>query len=1519
MILLTLTLFLSVKTCLSIGNTCENLFCSQKCEETPFGPQCFCEYGYVLDKKDNRTCNDIDECSQEGFCSQKCDNIRGSFKCSCHNGYELIGRSCKVKGPSPLLIMSTMRDIRGIRLKSGQYFPITKAVHKALAVDIDPNSQTIYWIEISHRSSIYSVRLDGSAFKTVLSHGLLVPEDIAVDYIASNLYITDSGLRQVLACKMEGTLCHVLHYKNVEKPRSIVLDLMEGFVYWSDWGENVVGIYRSGMDGSRRIPLVTKRIEWPNSIAIDRTTNRLYWADTKLNSIEYISLDKSSRKTILNASAFHPYSLAVFEDTIYWTDKHTFSLESCNKFTGYNVSLIDRENGRDIRSVHVYHPVLTAKVSNPCRSNNCSHMCLISPQTGYRCACPQGFRLSSGDKLCIMKENSDSLFWSEGSTVYHIRPESVGSHSVTELPLFLNSVIIKGISYDTKSKSLFISDVKTPAIHAVNLTSLQIRELVKNHITSPASLSFDYKTNNLYWMDSSKGTVEVLSVESLKRVTVLTDLANPVDLATSPSQGYMFIAENGAQATLAMYDMDGKNKKVLNPVQGTPMSIALHPSKSVLYWADPKQGTISYINFRTGTTNIIRSKIEEVTSVAASEENVYWTTKKSEINLLKGNMTYILQLPNQEKISLNSKATYISGKEVKEKSNCRTDNGGCSYICLTSPNGRTCSCPTNQILAEDDKTCVERRCSVTDFRCMSIDRCLSIDLRCDGKKDCEDGSDEFECGTRCPGDDFQCKNGRCILKSWQCDNRDDCKDNSDEENCPEEGVCTKDKVPCSDGHCISVLWRCDGEADCADSMDEQFCDSTRCDTENMFRCDQGQCVPISWVCDGTADCKDGTDERNCSKETCSHNEFRCETDGACVGEHLRCDKRADCTDGSDEINCSDCIKGMYKCNDGSCIYVYEVCDGYKDCNDGEDELYCSCRPNDLLCQPTNRCTPLSKICDGHPDCSDGSDEKNCKESRKQPLRPRSKVRASECDEFFCYATGHCLPWSKVCDGFPDCPNIPDEGGRCQRACSGDNGGCSQICKKSPQGPQCICLKGYRLQSDNKRCEDINECLEPGTCSHFCNNTKGGFKCSCAEGYYLQEDRLCKADGGPAILVYVLVNQIRSFELVTHTQRVYINLTNADIRGMDYDASEMIFYWTEFNDGSINSHSPNTQRENIIVRTSSKPIYIKYDWITKNLYYSDLESRIGVCSKDGRFCTILIKTHGTSLDSIDLSPTTGYMFWTAWITSDHQASGVIERAEMDGSNQMIIVSENTRRPTSVTVDHVLHVIYWTDPKLQTLEMANFDGTKRRRIIQYDMDFPYAMTVFEDYVYWADWGNDIIVKCEKFTGKDCSQIKKNDVKAQVLLIVHKIMQPKGINKCENSDCPHLCLLTHSNHVCACAEGYFLKNGNCELKPPVTTSTSPSSTKCPETFCTKGVECVVEDGNYVCKCPETLTGERCEKIVDSPQPKGYDYSWFVFIALAVLIIEIIILISCCCTERFRNIKKKLIKRYKGMCVAC
>jgi len=166
------------------------------------------------------------------------------------------------------------------------------------------------------------------------------------------------------------------------------------------------------------------------------------------------------------------------------------------------------------------------------------------------------------------------------------------------------------------------------------------------------------------------------------------------------------------------------------------------------------------------------------------------------------------------------------------------------------------------------------------YSCMLDGTCVPMQLHCDGKQDCEDGSDEGFCPRSCVGEDwFECKNGHCISVHWVCDGEDDCMDWTDEVDCKEDSkkvakpfdaekpevTCPGTDFRCQDSLCIPVSWTCDDEEDCRHGDDEKLCGKEEhgCDG---FSCGEDSCIPSRWVCDGEPDCADGLDEVDCGKE-----------------------------------------------------------------------------------------------------------------------------------------------------------------------------------------------------------------------------------------------------------------------------------------------------------------------------------------------------------------------------------------------------------------------------------------------------------------------------------------------------------------------------------------------------------------------------------------------------------------------------------------------------------------------------
>lgn len=423
-------------------NECEYTDCEHACTDLKIGYECTCNPGFVPSKNDTHQCEDVDEC--EGYpCSQLCLNTYGSYHCECLEGYIKLGNNCKVDSPThPKLIFSNYFYIRSVGF-DGQSELLVHNLSNAVGIDFDWSKSYIYYSDVNQKKSqISRVKLtssnDSNVPEVLHQQNLKNPDGIAVDWVAKNLYWCDKGLKTIEVSKDDGRYRKVLIDNKLDKPRAIVLDPYRKFLYWTDWG-NLPHIGRAGMDGSDSKFIVTGNLGWPNALTISFETNELFFGDAKEDFISVCNFEGKNRKIVAHRkfnpslNLNHIFSIAVWEDKVYFSDWESKSIEFCDKYTGKNCGTLMKLVHRSM-DLKVYHPVRQRRLKtsssmeqlmkkkhdskskesskkkletvslkdNPCASANCSALCLLSPNTPYyKCACPSNFYLSSDLKTCV--------------------------------------------------------------------------------------------------------------------------------------------------------------------------------------------------------------------------------------------------------------------------------------------------------------------------------------------------------------------------------------------------------------------------------------------------------------------------------------------------------------------------------------------------------------------------------------------------------------------------------------------------------------------------------------------------------------------------------------------------------------------------------------------------------------------------------------------------------------------------------------------------------------------------------------------------------------------------------------------------------------------------------------------------------------------------------------------------------------------------------------------------------------
>ncbi|KAG5194401.1 hypothetical protein JEQ12_013198 [Ovis aries] len=402
------------------------------------------------------------------------------------------------------------------------------------SIDYDLVDQKVFWTDLGAQS-IQWISMDMKKKGTMVKG--IKADCIAVDWIGRNLYWTDGTAGQILAIQLTAIWRGKSEYtvvldNDLNQPRSLALDPLDGLMYWSEIGGEPQ-IEQAGMDGSSRKILLSQGLGWPTSIVLDQLSWKIFWSDDKFHCIGSANLDGTG---ISLTQIKSPFSVAVFEDEVFWSEMKTRTVQRMKKMTGKNRAVLIK-------------------------------------------------RLEQPYGLKIYLKNLDT---SRGQA-------TLPGHRI--LP-FTNVNQLASMDYVVQEKVLYLTEWNTGDIWLLRLKDsgkLSWRKIISVEGTV-TDLAVDWLSGNIYWIGSENAHINIASPRGQYSTVLLSgSLYRPTRVVLHPPTAVMCFVDLGPQddgrhgSSIECASMDGSRRKVLWRKPQVPVGLSFSDAGTRLYWADPAQ------------------------------------------------------------------------------------------------------------------------------------------------------------------------------------------------------------------------------------------------------------------------------------------------------------------------------------------------------------------------------------------------------------------------------------------------------------------------------------------------------------------------------------------------------------------------------------------------------------------------------------------------------------------------------------------------------------------------------------------------------------------------------------------------------------------------------------------------------------------------------------------------------------------------------------------------------------------
>ncbi|XP_022159919.1 low-density lipoprotein receptor-related protein 2-like [Myzus persicae] len=394
-------------------------------------------------------------------------------------------------------------------------------------------------------------------------------------------------------------------------------------------------------------------------------------------------------------------------------------------------------------------------VSSPCSNNNagCQHMCSlyedIYSDLAYKCSCYTGYQLAEDKHKCDLID--EFLLYSQSSIIGGTLLKNI-SEGYTEAILPVPARYgCMGLDFDAHADYIYFSEFDSARyIYRIYRNGTHRETILFSKYERMDDLSIDWVTKNLYYIDTNKGTLNVLSTRNVTNKRVLLQNESITRLVLHPNKGYIFFSEYG----VSRVNMDGSN---LISFKYTGLywniGLAIDFAADRLYWCEPNQNLIYHSNL--DLTDVISIKSRWINSprlITTHKDwmyiiNNYGSNSIIKLHKLTGKLEDKIEVQSHDDdfsklYNLKIYSKYEQLIDNTHPCSMAANYGGCQKLCFAVPSNKSitsslkaiCGCLIGEKVDSDGKTCVDESKALTDSKDMVDSKAVIVSVSGDASR-----------------------------------------------------------------------------------------------------------------------------------------------------------------------------------------------------------------------------------------------------------------------------------------------------------------------------------------------------------------------------------------------------------------------------------------------------------------------------------------------------------------------------------------------------------------------------------------------------------------------------------------------------------------------------------------------------------------------------------------------------------------------------------------------------------------